>query len=505
MMKQKISKIDHSRIPLAVLMVFLMIGSLVRRVEAIPDFASQDIHQAHDHVLICDVNGDGLDDIALLDRQILYIYLHRAGKGFSKEPDHEYMHPQGKALIWPVKQPPLTQSQFLVVTGSGVLSLRLGPVGWVKSMLIDRRTILPSQVPPDEISLVPYKLATNTRPNGMMIFVPTIHGIELWSQREQQWRPTHTLDAIDRIAGLSPEGSYKETTHLDLNIGDFNADGRDDLMVKKTLHGQDKMVFNVYTQSSAGTFNVSPDGSLQVDNNPYSWFGFHDFDKNGLIDVLQGIWCKEPWFLPGTYSGKVIVNVQMSAFSENDSLRSRQQHAFRKYDWIPRVPVEDIDDDGWADLILGYGLLRAADDLRKAMSSLGIDHTLKVHFYRKNKGFPEKPDCQKDITVRLNSLTVDLTSARRDYLTKLISLKGDFNGDGMRDLLVKDQFQAASVYCFQSREKGFSRKSDFTFAVGKVKHFRTPDLNNDGVSDLLVSYVSSRHLRVYLSRKGKPQ
>ena len=95
-----------------------------------------------------------------------------------------------------------------------------------------------------------------------------------------------------------------------------------------------------------------------------------------------------------------------------------------------------------------------------------------------------------------------LTWSRRHYLQTQICVDGDFDGDGERDLLVKDQKDRASVYLFISRKKGFSKKADMRFNdIKGVENFVTRDLNKDRISDLIVIGSRKDAIKVFLSKR----
>ena len=127
------------------------------------------------------------------------------------------------------------------------------------------------------------------------------------------------------------------------------------------------------------------------------------------------------------------------------------------------------------------------------------NHTLRFHFYG-NDGFEQNPNFQTNISVQLDYRGPYFTS-RAGRVEKQMSLDGDFDGDGDKDLLVKDRKDKASVYFFISRKKGFSKKANMHFSIKRVERFITDDLNEDGISDLIVLDRNKDSFKVFLSKR----
>ena len=223
-----------------------------------------------------------------------------------------------------------------------------------------------------------------------------------------------------------------------------------------------------------------------------------DLNHDGKVDLIKSTWLREPWFVPGVRSGKVVVGIYQA--NEHGQLPSDPQQVFRKNDWTAPLPVVDIDGDGFPDLVLGYSLFDTREGARKMMTAKQLDFDLKFHFYQRDVGFSKEPDCQRDLVIHLDRHSLQLSWDRRDAFERFINLDGDFNGDGKRDLLVRDHSDEVSVYFFISRESGFGREAGLRFHCSEpIQRLQTQDLNRDGVSDLIVELQKENGFRVFLS------
>jgi len=67
---------------------------------------------------------------------------------------------------------------------------------------------------------------------------------------------------------------------------------------------------------------------------------------------------------------------------------------------------------------------------------------------------------------------------------------------------VRDRSDAISAYFFISREKGFSPEPDLRFSCPEpIEEWQAADLNNDGVSDLIVRLADQKSFRLFISQK----
>lgn len=464
-----------------------------------PEFTSYNLKSKYEEVHFFDFSGDGLDDILLINEPNLVFFFQDSARGFSGEPDLVYWLGDKSSVIWPGKLGNNPGQNILVMTDDGVSKLTYVDKNTppARSKIINQRTIIPEKCESSRVMF--FTLSAKTAKGHPLIFVPTEKELKIWKY-DKEWRYEYSLSGIPetRIWGPHKGAGYTRQYRLNMNIGDLNGDGLDDLIIYQDNNG--KTLFNIYHQAKEGTFAMKPSQSFEGEWDWQTWICLQDINKDGKVDVIKNKWLREPWFIPGTYSGKVLVQIFMSDAEGN--IPEEAAFTFRKNDWISSMPIVDVDGDGFMDLVLGYGLFDTREGARKSLTAKKLDHNLRVHFYH-SKGFSQKPDCQKDITVHLGHFGMHLTWTRRHYLLTQICVDGDFDGDGENDLLVREQKDKASVYLFISRKKGFSNKANIHFnGVRGVGQFIADDLNEDGISDLIVIGSRKDSLKVFLSKGG---
>jgi hypothetical protein len=479
--------------------LFLAIaGSPLEAFGAKPVFKSYNLESKYKDVYFFDFSGDGLDDILVINEPNLVFFFQDSARGFAGKPDLVYSLDGKPSVIWPAKFGNNPGENILVMTDDGVSKLAYVDENKppVLSKIINQRTIIPEKC--EDSPVIFFTMSARTARNHPLIFIPTENELKIW-RYDKEWRYEYSLPGMPetRIWGLYKAAGYTKQYWLNMKIGDLNGDGLDDLVICEENKG--KTLFKVYPQSKEGTFAMKPSQTFEDEWDWRTWIGLKDINKDGKVDVIRNKWLQEPWFIPGTYSGKVLVQIFMS--DSDGNIGEQAAFTFRKSDWISSMPIVDVDGDGFMDLVLGYGLFDSRDGVRKSLTAKKLDHNLRVHFYH-SKGFSQRPDCQKDITIHLGHFGMHLTLSRRYYLETQICVDGDFDGDGENDLLVKDQKDKASVYLFISRKKGFSKKAHIQFNdIKRVEKFITDDLNEDGISDLIVTGSRKDVIKVFLSRK----
>ena len=449
--------------------------------------------------MICDLDGDGLKDIVLVNGFDLAIFYQAPARGFTREAQRTYPLERRPSVVWTAKLGGPAGS-LLVMTSDGVTELcftnRTGPP--VIRQIIRQPTVVPAAAEQTNALCLP--LSVETGGAWPLLLVPAADGLQVWQHREEWTQAQLIGQAIE--AHLWPSlanPGYTRALVFDLSVCDVNGDGRDDLMVMRSQAGRTN-TYSLYLQQTNGLFAPEPALTYGHKPEPFSWLCWADLNRDGKVDLVKSVWLNEPSFVPGVPAGKVLVSVYMA--DEHGRIPAQPQQRFRKGDWRAVLPVLDVDGDGFQDLVLGYGHMDSREGIRKQVTAKQLDYTLRFYFYRPGVGFPKEADCQRDVVIHLDHVGSPLDWSLPENFQRCVKVGGDFNGDGKADLLVRDQSGAISAYFFISREKGFSLLPDLLFnCLEPIEEWQVADLNGDGVSDLIVKLAKEDRYRIFISRK----
>jgi hypothetical protein len=469
--------------------------------QAKPKFNVSEITSPCQQSMICDLDGDGLKDLVLMDNTNLSIFYQDAKLGFPREPQQTWRLEPRPCLVW-VARLGGPAGSLLVMTSDGVTELcftnRNSPPAI--RQIIRQRTIVPEVMDAtDSTNAIYLPLSVETDRDWPLLLIPAADGIQVWQHRDE-WRQaqviSNSIEASMQLSVTNP--GYTTSLGFDLSVGDVNGDGRDDLMVRRSNGWTN--TYSLYLQQTNGLFALEPALTYADKVEPFSWLCWTDLNRDGKVDLIKGIWLNEPSFIPAAPSGKVLVGSYIA--DEQGRIPAEPQQVFRKNDWLPAVPVVDVDGDGFPDLVLGYSDFEDKEGLRKMLTTKKLDYNLRFYFYRPGIGFPKEADCQRDVVIHLDRDRAEMQEGLHQLFGRYVKPGGDFNGDGKTDLLVRDHSDAISVYFFVSREKGFSPEPDLRFSCPEpIDEWQVADLNNDGVSDLIVKLAKQKGCRIFISQK----
>jgi len=450
----KLTYIRRILLPIAVIAAVWSISAAGAKVR----FEESQVRGPGEEVLCCDLDGDRLKDLVLRDEQNLWVFYQDAKKGFAEKPSRVCDLGGRPSIIWPARLGRDAES-LLVMTSDGVTELDLTTRGRppLRRQIIAQQTILPERGEGPAIAYGP--LSPRTTNQAPVILVPVGRDLQVW-RRTGTWQHVQTLkDALETTISASRGNlGYDRLARLTLSGGDLTSDQRDDLLVRTSHIPMSR--YAVYAQNSDGLFGADPTFTW---TGPWdwSWYCWVDVNRDGRVDLIKGTLPGDPWFLAGILSGKVLVRIYTA--DEHGQIPAEPQQVFRKNDWIDSIPIVDVDGDGYLDLVLGYSPFSSREGYRKVFSAKQIDFSLGFHFYRPGTGFPEKADFDTSLLIHIDYRSVDLSLPRHQFFKTFVNLHGDFNGDGHKDLLVRDRADGISAYPFLSRQAGFAKTTDMSF------------------------------------------
>ncbi|MBI4564058.1 MAG: VCBS repeat-containing protein [Planctomycetes bacterium] len=277
-------------------------------------------------------------------------------------------------------------------------------------------------------------------------------------------------------------GAHRKTTHVTkvplLIWGDANNDGRTDMI---SYYEQTIVLF---TQGEEGKFEASGPRSLTGERpkrrNTYLKFEapprIADLNNDGALDIALPFPSKGRVHIYFNRSGRVDFTAPDQKMQPGDSLTTG-------------VYVEDLNGDGKLEIVMGVvpkpGILSGID----AFLSKKID--LELHLYRlQGAGYVKDPvqilkfSVPFTFHVTRESSEIDLAFWPR--------FDADFDGDGLKDLLVQEDERTLVVHFGNntrliSETAGGRIRLDPPPGASSIKT-TAADLNGDGRSDLVLKY-----------------
>lgn len=163
------------------------------------------------------------------------------------------------------------------------------------------------------------------------------------------------------------------------------------------------------------------------------------------------------------------------------------------------IPVIDLNGDGHYELVLlefNIGMT-SASGLVNAVLSHGLDCSLTIRPFQ-NGAFTRSPIASVPVTT---ILPAEVLSGWFCYI------RGDFNGDGRPDLLVRRSDTQWNIFFSTRDERWFESQPALTFNAPGQGYMEIKDLNGDGLSDVIWHETETNRLAIFMSppaaTKGK--
>jgi len=170
----------------------------------------------------------------------------------------------------------------------------------------------------------------------------------------------------------------------------------------------------------------------------------------------------------------------------------------------PHVAFVDVDGDGAKDIVVETAAIFDAGPrelITQIMTRAALDHVLRVYFQR-DGAYPSVPDLEVRLRVDLEAPPVRNCPMFQRYQSgALVDMSGDLNGDGFRDIVLRQNSEELHIHL--SRGGTYRRSADAVLPIGEDMDFGVFDLNQNGLGDIILqprNASSEADARVYFTR-----
>lgn len=309
-------------------------------------------------------------------------------------------------------------------------------------------------------------------------FIPVANGYSLWEYNDDKFRNIgmlnvpHLLVTSPRPVKLFSGLNHDPQECFQINIpavviGDQNGDERDDIY----LIWSDRI--SILTQLEDGRFdsqNMIHFHFQDPQEGNLCQARLIDFDRDGRLDVV----CSR--------SGGGISGAQTDInFFHSTQIRRQdraESYTISLTDVCGNLMLDDFDGNGSQELVVPAVELGIMSTVKKMITKKTDFHILVYPI--DNLGRPaNEPKVRKKISCSLDFENADPTALIR------IDWTGDYDGDGMADLVVADG--AGQLLFYRgTAEEYLENKANLVLDMDSPDEIRPVHLNNDGRSDLLI-------------------
>jgi len=287
---------------------------------------------------------------------------------------------------------------------------------------------------------------------------------------------------IATIVPWAPHQKLTETVSVPLlSFGDTDGDKRIDIAYYK------EESIGVFRQKEDGTFLVTENRSLVADRkrrrgNRFIKFDVPprvaDFNGDGLLDIAVSY----------PTQGKVNIYYGRSGrtdWTEVDDVKNVADG------WSTGIYLEDLSGNGKLDMVMGVVRKFGITEGIQVFLSGKVD--LELHIFRMEPSGVFSKNTVQELKFSIPfSFHVTRDSASLDWVFRP-NFKGDFNKDGLRDMLVRVDDRTLRIYP-GDKEAIIDKEPSGTITMNPPPGVSTTepfvaDLNGDGVSDLILKHV----------------
>ncbi|MFH1226412.1 MAG: VCBS repeat-containing protein [Planctomycetota bacterium] len=476
-----------------------------------------DVKGTIDNIIIQDINNDSIPELIVQNKRQLLIYKSESGKGYALNntitfPDNIFIYEISDGLFG--TSPQAIPEHRSASRLEGLIGIT--PEGLVKADLANTAGF-------SEVLRIPtiFRGKPNDRPirskfiyPDLGVFIPCENSFSLAQFNNNQYKVMFGIPCSPKTSVNYNELSVFEpmstqTSIPRLVITDINGDKKSDVLVLTATEIKCFINDEKWVDSSV----------IQVKNNDSNGINIiapiiGDINNDGKADIVT------------TDSSNGVVNIYLSP-----DFRAPAQ-IIRTGNWIVTNSLMDLNNDGLQDMVLVQMKKLGVLGGLQAFLAHSVDWEMAVYLarpevigatppLRKDKGFPVSPDYIREFNIpfTLNiSGSGNISGSKAinfDFQTPYLwSFSGDYNKDGLKDLLVSTPDGKLQIYpgvagrVFDQSPKyeitPASAKEGFNLVGMPLGEPIINDLNHDGISDIIIQLINPtsnvNRLEIFISK-----
>jgi len=458
------------------------------------------------HVILEDINQDGLLDIVFLIRKRVYISYQERNKVFS-EFDDISTDLAGAIDFGDIV--PGGEKEILIMHKDGLSYFMKEMEGWLRDpvLLIKNQTIF-SQYKGGDLKREYFAIDLDEDgiPELVLWGEEDIHFY--WRDKSNGYMPAQSiryesrtypvypglkiyLSPLEWLRRVDSKNIWRNSWPVDIKylsfstakisnrylIRDFNHDSKKDLIQIGSVDKRDARKgdygayeYRIHFLHDDKRFSESPDKIVYDPHGAWLSSNCTDINNDGHLDLVN----VESGAAGGSFKAKKY-KILVYLANDNDNYPNEPSQVIETTDCpIGRHPLVDIDGDKKKDLILIHperGGFSIGSIVNKFLEE-GVDAHIRILPFKPNEGFSKKEIVKKRIKIKF-------------MVSIPINLSGDFNKDGKKDLLIVEK-DRIKIYPFLGSKKGFSAHPMISLKIDDIDNYMVKDLNQDEASDLII-------------------
>jgi hypothetical protein len=443
-------------------------------------------------IIPCDLNGDGLKDLAVLhtkgfpplEQRWVSVFWQKSGGAFSSAADFTWNLPQSVVALdaGDVHEDP--GEELLVLTPLGVSRLSYPDSASAPGLVAVVDTVA-GTLPPSQERAPWIDFAQDWDGDGYDdVAVISLGKLLIFKGGgELPLTERQIIDMDVRFALSVPEdaggGGFKAVSstmhHPHFLAADVDGDGEKDLV----SHWNDQIRFHLQRD---GKFSPQADARVWLEVLTEDEKARRDFDLGITVADIDGDGTAD------VFAGKSTRQGVADFFSEVDLYFGDGTLDFdREPDWTASVQGMswgrwlDLDGDGVKELMLPIVNL-GITDLVRILLTKNVKIEFYFYFLGDNRVISDEPDFTKEVKLEVGF--------DEGGDAQIVNFEGDYDGDGRNDLVLATGKAELSVFLGIEPDKGhlFDKKPREKIDVETFGEFKPLDLNGDGREDMILYY-----------------